>query len=475
MKNKFILLNAFVILLSGCHRFYIPLPPNMDYPTKTREGIRYVANEPDLNHKAWWRKINDNDLNQLIARALACNNQIRSANETIIEAQAQLKAAQFAWIPTLDAKVNGFTGGTWNANIQPMGSLAATSIFSNISNLRFRGYYAGFAPGYTFNILNNVSNVKAANASLAVKAAQAQTMRLSIIGQTTGAYFMLLSQREQLAIERELNNDIKKLHRLERARFTSGANDIEITTNIEQQIAQEEAKIPQIEKVIAQTENTVHLLINDNPGALKTHHSLLALNIKPLMLKSIPSSVLKERPDIMIALNNIKMAHAQVGVAYSAFFPTIALTSLIGNASLDLTQLLKLSTTFWIAQANANAHIINASSYQNIKVAKAALRTSYYDYIQTLRSAFADVDDNVTNVEMNKRTYLQTSKAYFAAQKTFNIAMTQYKAGAKDYRNVVNAKINLERAKLRLVQEKAQLLDSLVQVYTALAGGADVG
>jgi multidrug efflux system outer membrane protein len=474
MKLKIILLNLFAILLGGCCKNCV-IHEKVSYPKSTRSGIKYVPDKTDLSRVAWWKKLKDPELNHLIAQALSCNDQIKSSYATIEQAQAQLKAAQYAWIPTLGANANGFTGGTWNSHITPRGPLANNSVFSNFSNPRFRGYYAGFIPEYTFNILNNINNVKAANASLAIQNAQTQSTKLGIISQMSGAYFMLLSQREQLAMEKTLRSDLRKLRKLEQIRFQKGASDIETVTNIDQQLAQEEANIPQIENIVAQSENTIRLLLNQNPGPVPTHRTLLSLNIDHLIPKYLPSSVLKNRPDIMIAINNIKIAHAQMGVAYSAFFPTITLTGLVGGASIDLANLLKLSTNIWVAQALASTKIFNASAYQNIKSAKAGFKATYYNYLETLRSVFADVDDALTNEQKTKLSYFQIHKGYLAAKKSYAIALAQYKAGAKDYRTVVNAKINLDRNQLSLVQEKAQLLDSIVQVYSAVAGGYDAG
>lgn len=472
MKPKIILFNLFALLLGGCCKNCV-VPEQVNYPKNARSGIKYTNSTTDLSRVAWWNKLRDPELNQLIAKALACNDTVKRSYATIEQAQAQLKAAQYAWIPTLDATATGFAGGTWNSHVTPRGQLANSPFFSNLSNLRFRGYYAGFVPRYTVNILNNIYNIKAAKASLAMEQAQSQSTKLGIISQMSGAYFMLLSQREQLAVEKELTNDLKNLHQLEQIRFRKGASNIEIPINIDQQLAQEEAKIPQIESVIAQSENTIHLLLNQNPGPIATHRSVLSLNLSHLIPSSLPSSVLKNRPDLIIALNNLKIAEAQIGMAYSAFLPTITLTSLIGGASVDLRNLLKLSTNIWVAQAAASTKIFNASSYANIKSAKAGFKATYYDYLYTLHSAFADVDNALTNEQNNNLSYLQTQKGYQAARKAYRVALAQYKSGARDYRNVINAKINLDRSKLNLIQEKAQLLDSIVQVYNEVAGGYD--
>lgn len=472
MKLHIILLHLIVTLLAGCCKTcVINQGRSVHYPDSTRNGIKYVPNHTDLRRMAWWKKLNDPQLNELIAHALSCNDEIKSAYATLEQAQAQLKAAQYAWIPTLDANVNAFNGGTWNSHITPQGPLANTPFFANMPTPKFRGYDAGFVPGYTFNILNNMSNIKSAKASLAIQQAQTQSVKLGIISQMSGTYFMLLSQREQLSVEKNLTNDLKKLRQLEYVRFQKGATDIESIMSIDQQIAQEEAKIPQIENIIAQSENTIDLLLNQNPGPIRTHRNLMSFNATHLIPKHLPSSVLKNRPDIMMALNSVKMAEAQLGVSYSAFFPTISLTNLVGKASLDLTHLLKISTNIWIIEALGSTKIFNVSAHQNIKAAKAGLKATYYSYLYTLRSAFADVDNSLTTEQKNKMSYLQTQKSFLAARGTYSIAVTQYKAGAKDYRHVINAKINLDRSQLNLIQEKAQLLDSIVQVYNAVAGG----
>lgn len=473
MKRKIIILNIIIMLLGGCFKPRI-IHEKVNYPKKTRSGIKYIRSKTDLKRIAWWKKLNNTELNQLISQALSSNNQIKASYATIEQAQAQLKAAHYAWAPTLDANANGFSGGTWNSHAIPKGQLANSPFFKNLSPLRFRGYDTGFVPGYTLNILNNINNIKSAKASLVIQQAEAQATKLSIISQMAGTYFMLISQREQLSVEKALILQMKKLRQLEQVRFQKGASTIETITTMNQQLAQEEAKIPQIERVIEQSENTIHLLLNQNPAPISTHQTLLSLKLDPLFPKYLPSSVLKNRPDIMIALNNLKIAYAQIGIAYSAFFPLISLTGLVGEASLDLRNLLKINPNLWLVQGAASMNILNGSAYQNIKSAKAAFKSTYFNYLETLRAAFGEVDDALTTEQKNKISFFYVQKGYLAAKETYDIALAQYKAGAKDYRNVINEKINLDKTQLSLIQEKAQLLDSIVQVYNSVAAGYDV-
>lgn len=472
MKRKIIFFTIFVILLGGCCKD-CDVTEKLSYPKTTRSGVKYISDMADLSRVAWWKKLKDPQLDQLIAQALACNDRIKSSYATIEQAQAQLKAAQYAWIPTFDATAGGFSGETWNFHGTPRGALANNSSFSSFSNPQFRGYYAGFVPRYTVNILSNINHVTLAKAALEIQLAQVQATKLGIISQMSGTYFMLLSQREQWNIENALSHDLKKLRYLEKIRFQKGASNLEVITNLDQQIAQEETRIPQIEQVIHQSENTIHFLLNQKPGPVATNQAVFSHNLNQFIPSQLPASVLKNRPDIMIAVNHVKMASAQVGIAYAEFFPTISLTGLLGNASVDLTNLLKLSTNLWLMQAIASLKVFHPSSYQNIKSAKAGFKATYYQYLEALRFALVDVDDVLTLAYKNRLSYLHAEKGYLAAKSAYSLAVAQYKAGATDYRNVMSAKINLERSKLNLVQGKALLFDSIVQVYGAVAGGYD--
>lgn len=473
MKAKIILWSFLAVFAEGCKQ----MPPleqqNIEYPHRTRSGVKYTPNNMDLSRYCWWKKLKNPELNQLIAQALAQNNEIKNANASIQQAQAQLKAAQYDWFPVLDASARGFNASSLNGDLAPKGNLANSGILSDSSNLNIHGYYAGFSPSYSLNILNNLNHVKAAGASLAIKQAIAQATRLAIISQVSSSYFMLLSQKEELRLEKALVRDLQELRHLEQVRYKKGVSTIEKIMSIDQDLSQEKVKIPQIEGAIAHIENAIHLLLNENPGPVHTHYKLHSLDIRYLIPRQLPSSVLKNRPDIMIALNNLKTAEARIGQAYSLFFPSISLTGMGGGTSIALKKILGLTSGFWADQAFASIKVLNGSAYHNVQSAKADYRAIYYAYLQTLRAAFADVDNNLTNEKKKQIAYLQTHEGYRAAKRTYDLTLVQYQSGARDYRDTVSAKINRDKYQLYSVRQKAQLLDSIVQVFNAVAGGYD--
>ena len=467
--NKLICVSS--LLLGSCTLVPVHHASDLSAPKTTRVGIKVVSKEEDLSRMMWWEKLHDSSLNHLIKVALARNNQIQTAKANIFQAQAKLQEAKFAWLPTLSASGNAFVGGGWDSQFTPEGALAKIGALSKLGTLHFKGNFTGFVPKYSLNLLQNIYNDRFAKASLEMQRAMYQSARLSIITQVTGSYFMLLGQEEQLRLQKKLIRDLKKVRELERVRYQDGASDLSTMTSLDLQIASNEANLPPIENSILQVENAIQVLLNRNPGPIGPHGNINTLSVRGLIPEELPSAVLKNRPDLISAAENLNMSKASIGLAYSNFFPTIPLTGFLGNTSFELAHLLKLTTGLWIAEASASMPLLNGADYAAIKAAKSGYNAAYYTYIQTVKSAFADVDNSLVNQQKMNAAYDYQVKALDASQHAYRLALARYTAGGKDYRDVANAQVNLDSQKLTLDLAKMQQLDAIVTVYQSLAGG----
>ncbi|HRG63126.1 MAG TPA: efflux transporter outer membrane subunit [Burkholderiales bacterium] len=468
MKKFSQILTVIMSLGLGACAFLAPSyqRPQVDAPTRTKSGLPIESSNEDYSKLEWWKKMDDPVLNQLITQALANNNQIQMAQGNIMQAQAQLKAAQYSWLPTLSAMGGGFTGNAWGTNFTPEGGSS-----TSMANTNFSGYYGGFVPNYTLNIFANINQTRLAHASLDMKNAAMSATRLSVIGQVSGAYFMLLGQKKQLQLQQEMVSDLQKLAELQKVQIQAGASDASMLAILQQQITTNQAKLPQIEDSIAQTENALQVLLSKNPATVATRNDIDNLNLESMVPANLPSTILKNRPDIMMAEDNLRMANANIGLADSMFFPTISLTGLAGGASTALSGLFSVTSGFWAGQAAAAMPILNAASYEQVKAAKGGYYVAYYDYMQTVQTAFANVDNTLTNQQKMNQAYAVTVQAKNSAQKYYTITIAKFNAGAKDRRDVIGAKLDVDMANIQLNQAKMQQLDSIVQVYQALAGG----
>lgn len=470
LRLQLAMLTANLFLLSSC----LPHAPKFSEihpPEHTRTGLKIIEKASDLSHVKWWEKMHDPVLNQLIEEALRSNNQIKTAKANMIQAKAQLKAAHFAWLPTLDGSATGFIGETFDAHISPHGILARNPLFTQLGNIHFRGYNSGFVPSYSLNLLKNIESDKLAKASLDLQLASYQSARLSTISQISGAYFMLLGQKEQQRLELQLIRDLKKNRQLEWVRYHKGGSDLSTIAQIDKQIANQQANLTSIENSISQLENAIQILLNHNPGPILTHSNIHQLSVKGMIPAHLSSCVLKNRPDVIMAESNLRIALANLGIAYSQFFPTFSLTSSIGGVGIDLSRLLTLNAGLLLAQAAATWPLFNGVAYEKIHATKAGAYSAYFTYVQTLRTVFANVDDNLRNQQLKNKAYVYQHRALKSAQQSYRLASVRYRNGARDQRELLNAQLTIDYARLDLNTAKMQQLDSIVQVYQALGGG----
>ncbi|MEY4504703.1 MAG: hypothetical protein RL154_999 [Pseudomonadota bacterium] len=448
--------------------------PKIDAPKATKSGVKYSLDDANLTQDAWWTKFNDEVLNQLVNDALKNNNQILAAKANIDVATSKLKSSELSWLPTLAASGSAFSGSTIGSAITPKSAFGKTISQAGQSQTTFSGYEGGFVPSYSVNILANLSKTEIAKASLEMQIATLNAVTLSVISQTVGSYFMLLGQQNQLKLQKEIVADLEKLKALEIIRSQNGKGDMQLLARLDAQILDAIAVLPQIKKAISQTQNAIMVLLGKNPDILLTSADINGLSTKNIVPPNIPSSVLKNRPDIIMAEAKLKTAYANLNLANSVFFPTISLTGILGGASMALSNLFTLGTGFWALQAAASMPILNDSSFEDIKTAENGKYVAYYEYMQSVKAAFANVDDALNNYEQNVLSCNNHLNSVYASQKAYKIALSKYEAGAKDYRYAINQKLELDNEMINLNFAKMAELDAVVGVYQALAGGYNI-
>jgi multidrug efflux system outer membrane protein len=161
-------------------------------------------------------------------------------------------------------------------------------------------------------------------------------------------------------------------------------------------------------------------------------------------------------------------------VATSTFFPTISLTGGLGTASNSLNNLFNASNNFWQAQINAMMPILNLSVFGQIKAAKGAYYAAYYNYINAVRNAFAQVDNGLEGHQKIRESYKSQETLYNSTKLAYDLGNDRYTDGADSYITMLQYKIKYDNAAITLSQVKLQELQSIVNLYQVLAGGYSV-
>ena len=422
-----------------------------------------------MNQVAWWKTFHDPQLNQLISDALVHNNDLSMAAGNIMQARASIQKIQAGWLPVLGLGGTAFKGEISDFSFQAPG--VPFPIRNQDHSVHFDGYTAGFVPAYTLNIMQQLKLGKVAQYNLAMQEASINAVRLGVISQVAGSYFSLLGLQKQLSLQEQWVNDAKALRKYTQIQFQSGAVSQENLAVVDQLIASLQKKIPTLHYNITQVQNALNVLIDKNPGPLLTHNHFASIQTKGIIPINLPSETLKSRPDVAIAECQLQLKHAMIGVAASQLFPSINLTGLFGAASVDLGTLLRFGNGLGVGQLVGGIPLVNMEAFADIKKTKGERYTAYYNYVKTVRNAFAEVDNALSEHSTINESYEQQAVALKSARDQYLIAKKQYRQGVISYAATIMYKMNVDYMAAMLNESKMQHMASIVNLYQVLGGG----
>lgn len=456
LKKNVILITSAVALV-GCGLFGPTYQkPNVEAPKawNSRDYLAGQSSDANLPVLAWWNKFNDAQLSYLIESALQNNNNIQVAVGNVKAAAGQLKQVEYSWIPNVSA-IAGYTNAT--------------------ANLMNPGYGVGLLPSYSLNIFQLINSTKYAKANLAAVKAAKDAVRLMVISQTSGGYFTYLGQDYLLTLQKQLVADLADLLRLSKLQYEKGLISLYTLQSYEQQYENAQAQVPLLQNNIVKAQNTLRLLLNQNPGEIKRGMPFMDVKTDSIVPANLPSKVLQNRPDVQQSEQQLIAANANIGVATSTFFPTLSMTDAAGYASPQLAQLFTPGNEFWNNQIAATMPILSFSTYGQIEQAKGGYYAAYYNYIQTVRSAFAAVDNDLSAHDKFSKSLTTQFKNFDSTKVAYDLAKVSYEKGLYSYPTLLSNRVVMDNAAILVAQSKVAQLNTIVQLYQDLAGGYMVG
>jgi outer membrane protein, multidrug efflux system len=449
------------LALGGCTLWgpdYSDPPEAAPTAWRSRDAYAAIRHAP-VPEMAWWNKFRDPLLQHLVDKALDRNNDIQSAVGGVYKARAILQQIQMNWVPTVSAGA-GYMAVQHEKNDSTYATLPFPGAFT-----------AGFLPNYSINVLQQLRNQEQAEANIAAAVAAKNAVRLAIISQVVGSYFTLREEEYRLEQQRQLVRNLQDLV----AKYTEAESEGLISLYTLQQyqieLAKANSEIPVIEYNIVRLGNALHLLLNENPGSITSSRSIMELEYKGIVSGNLPSTVLKNRPDVIHAAAVLKQSNANIGVNTSIFFPTIRLTSPLGLASSSLSNMLAARDGYWQFQSGVNMPILNLGAFGAIKSAKAQYYADYYAYQQTIRAAFAAVDSDLASHQKHTDSLERMLDFFRTTDRRYANEKIRYDEGLVAYPQVLALKITLNEAAIQAAQSKLAQLLTIVTLYQDLGGG----
>jgi multidrug efflux system outer membrane protein len=469
-------MQRFALLLFGVWLFGCSLAPSYERsPGEVPGDFRFQSLEgraqPGLASLAdleWWDMFDDPALRKLIDTALAQNYDARLAMARVAEARALAGVSRSFLMPQLDGAGRYQRQRISRTSVEPpIPSNADTP--DNVAQFNFDLFWE-------IDLFGRLQNLSAAAQSLFFASEWGRQAVLSaVVADVARAYFELRTLDLQLEISRATLESFERSRRLVMLRVRHGLVSREELAQAEALVHTAGARIPDIERLIAQKENQIRTLLGENPQPVPRGKPLIELSVRPTVPAGLPSDLLERRPDIRQSEAVLIAANYRIGAARANFFPRIALTGQAGTQSVDLSRLFTGASTFWnIGPVGTLPIFTGGFNYFTLQATHAQKEQALIFYQSTVRQAFREVSDGLV-AHARFQEFLAEQQALVDSYREYAVlANKRFAGGLESFLSVLDSERQLFSAKLDLAAVQRDRLITLVQLYKALGGGTEL-
>jgi multidrug efflux system outer membrane protein len=474
--RRFGLLLLGFLFLAGCAavgpdytRTDPPVPPG--YGSLERGISKGEAADPKLLG-SWWKIFNDPVLNDLIARALQRNLDVRIARARVQEARALRGVSESGLFPE-----GGVSAGYQAYRRTETGSTGQSPGAGVAIPGKRQGelYQAGFDASWEIDIFGGIRReIEAADADLSASEDGLRGALVSLQGEVARNYIELRGQQLRMEIALQEVKARQDNLSLVEARFQAGlVNQLDVT-RVKGDLASAESRIPSLENAILAVLHRLGVLVGQEPMSLvEMLRVARALPEVPQDLPAgLPSELLRRRPDIRRAERELAAATARIGVSTAELFPKFSLTGVYGFQSDRLDRLVRDGSNFWRISPGVQWSILNLKRIlNNIDATKAVREESLARYEKSVLLSLEEVENALVVLSQEKQRASALGQAVEANTLAVDLAVQRYKSGLQSYLAVLDAESALFTAQDQLAQSRQNRAVGLVALYKALGGG----
>lgn len=431
--------------------------PALNPPAQHR-GQTGPAEAASLADQAWWDVFHDDVLKGLIAEALKNAYDVRLAAWRVEEARANAGIIRAQSFPAFEGQVEAGYG--------------RQSEFSGGEGKRGGLIQLNVNASWELDLWGRIR--RSNEAALAQYLASEEARRgvyLSLVSEVASRYFQLRELDLQLEIARRTTGAFQETFDLFNKRLQGGTASALETSSAEALLASTAATIPDLERQIVAEENELSFLLGRNPGPIARGPALAGQFLPPDVPPGLPSDLLRRRPDLREAEQNLIAANAEVGVAQADFFPRISLTGALGTISPRISDLFPAGRTWTIGGGLLTPVFQGRRLRFQYQAAVARWEQAKAIYERDVTNAFNEVSTALVAYQKYADVERERAREVNAYQEAVRLSNTRYVAGLSSYLDVLQAQQQLFPAEILLAQSRYNRLATLVQLYQVLGGG----
>ena len=464
IKRRNILLVVLIAFLAGCSLAPIyerpSLPTAAAYPGANAAKTQITQDAVQLG---WREFFTDARLQELIARALENNRDLRIAVQRVEEVRGLYGIQRADLLPNISVGAAASRSRV-PFDLSPTGSSITSDQYQVTLNLSL----------WELDFWGRVRNLTAAALETYLGTEEAQrAIIISLVAQVANTYLLERELDERIVIAQQTLATREDSYRIARRRYEVGYASKLDAVQAETLLNQARSDLAALMRQWDQNLNALTLLVGTPIIAFDTQPlSMIGPGYVQEISAGLPSDLLMNRPDILAAEHRLKAANVNIGAARAAFFPRIMLTGDLGTASIALGGLFGAGSGIWSFAPSITLPIFDGGRNRaNLNVSEARRNLAIADYERAIQGAFREVADALAE---RRWLTLQVAaqQATLAAQtERTRLAGLRYQNGAAPYLEVLDAERDRFSAQQAWVQLRRALIASSVNLYAALGGG----
>ena len=421
-------------------------------PTNWRDGTAIGA--ANAISADWWQNFGDPVLTRIVEKALRNNVDIAMAATRVEEARAQFALARGQQLPTVELGA----GGKRERYLNDLGF--ALSDTANEAQV-------GIA--YDLDLFGRMRRLsESARASLLATEAAGENVRLAVASSAASGYIGLRTLDDRLAVVHQTVDARAESLRVAQRQAKSGYATKLVLEQAEAELYGTQQLVPSLELAITEQENGLSILLGENPRSIERGRTVMAI-VSPVVPNMLPSELLRRRPDIAQAEEQIVAADRSLDAARAEFMPDVRLG--ISGGYVDSTLIPDPVGVFSIGGSILAPLYEGGRLRAQANLAAARRDEAAYAYRKLALDAFREVEDALAAVQRTAEQERVLEEQRDALAEALTQATKRYRAGYSSYLEQLDAQRGLLSADLSVVQANGDRLSATVRLFRALGGG----
>jgi NodT family efflux transporter outer membrane factor (OMF) lipoprotein len=470
-----------LLLLSGCTvgpDFKPPAAPSTaryTAPDETRVGAADASSGSSPQTLAvgekvavdWWTLFQSPDLDSVVKQAIDGSRTLESAKERLTQAHEAIAAASSALYPqvAVGAGVDRQKVSATQFGLPP-------SAFPLPPN--FNLFQVGATVGYSIDVFGATRRQIEAQSALAeFQRDQLDAAYWTLTGNTVMQAIQVAAMRAQMkSLEDLLQIDRQNLDLVRKERNAGAVPDNDVVS-AETQLAEDETLVPGYELQLSAAKHALAVLVGRPPADWAAPDFDLSALVLPTRLPlTVPSDLVRQRPDIQAAEAQLHAASAEVGVATAQLYPAVTLSGGITSSALQAHELFNPAGLVWSIAAGLTEPVFDGGMRRaQRRAALAAFKASAADYQQTVLQAFEQVADVLEALASDSRLLSAQQHALDMASESVRLERISYTRGGTGLINLLDAQRQYQQALLGYARVEARRYQDTTQLLVAMGGG----